>query len=122
MKVRLRSVEVMLAMVLFAVIAAAFLDFIGQYALRELHPLQFFADSNTYHRIYEGDSEIFDGSLVGVASNYLGPLTVLELLGGNIYLVMLLNVAMFSASVISIARLLRVDPLMVTALLALQSR
>ena len=36
----------------------------------------------------------FDGPLIGVSNNYLGPLLVLEMLRGNIYLVTLLNLGL----------------------------
>ena len=106
-------------MLLFAMAGALFLYLVGQYALFDEHAFQFFADSSTYHQIYAGDSISFDGTLIGVASNYLGPMLVLELLQGNIYLVMLLNTGIFLASVLQLARLLRLDPLKLAALLLL---
>lgn len=107
----------MLLMVLLSIGGAIFLYFIGQDALNELHPFQFFADSNTYHRVYkEGEEEVV---LVGVASNYLGPLAVLNALGGNVYLVMLFNTLIFTVSVIRIANRLNLDPLKVGVLLLL---
>ena len=112
-----RSVELTLLMALYALLAAAFLFFIGQDALNEQHPFQFFADSNTYLQIYAGDVLSFDGSLIGITYNYVGPLFVLRLLDGNIYLVMLLNVYLFTHSIIHIAKLLGLDPLKVVLLL-----
>ncbi len=106
-------------MLVFSFFAAMFLFWIGADALAEQHPFQFFADSNTYHRTYEGDALNFDGILIGVDSNYLGPLTVLRLLQGNIYLVMLLNVCMFTFAITHIAKLLGIDPLRVALLLFL---
>ena len=119
MRIRVRHVQLLALMTLFVVAAVAFLYLIGQDALQGRHPFQFFADSNTYLRIYTGEFDTFDGALIGVATNYVGPLLVLELLRGNVYLVMLLNVAIFCASLLQIATLLRVDPLKVAALLLL---
>jgi hypothetical protein len=113
---RIATVSLMLV---FSVAGAFFLTFIGADALAERHPFQFFADSNTYMQTYAGLADNFDGTLVGVGSNYLGPLTVLHVLQGNIYLVMLLNVYMFTHALLHIAKLLQLDPLRITLLLFL---
>lgn len=97
-------------MAFFSVGASLFLWLIGQDALNELHPFQFFADSNTYHRTYLGETD-FEGALVNVDANYLGPIVMLTLAQGNIYLVMLLNVALFTVSVTHICRLLGLSAL-----------
>lgn len=109
----------MVLMALFAAGAAVFLFFIGQDALNEQHAFQFFADSNTYHQIYAAGLVSFDGELIGVASNYAGPLLVLEILAGNIYLIMLLNTVLFSVSILRTSSLLRLNPLKLAALLLL---
>ncbi|MBI5720032.1 MAG: hypothetical protein HZC37_20350 [Burkholderiales bacterium] len=92
-------------MLLFSLLAAAFLWWIGQDALEDLHPFQFYADSGTYLRTYRGET-VFEGALVDVGANYLGPIAMLTLVQGNIYAVMLLNVALFTASVAAVSRLL----------------
>lgn len=117
MRVRAGLLEFYALMALFAASAAVFLATIGQDALAERHPFQFFADSNTYHQIYAGDMVSFDGALVGVAANYVGPLLVLEALRGNVYLVMLLNTLVFAWSVQRIARLLGIEPMKLALLL-----
>ena len=119
MRIQKKSLELLSLMALFATAAAIFLYLIGQYALIEQHPFQFFADSSTYHKVYAGDSPNFDGNLVAVNANYLGPIVILEILGGNIYLVMLLNVYLFCHSIIRITHLLKLDPLKVGVLLLL---
>ncbi len=78
-----------------------------------------YADSNTYINFYNGFANAFSDELLGVSTNYLGPLLVQPLLQGNIYLVMLLNVYLFTHSIIHIARLLGLDPLKVTLILLL---
>lgn len=119
MRIRGKSLELFALMTLFAACAALFLLLVGHDALKDQHPFQFFADSSTYHQIYAGALSSFDGTLVGVASNYLGPLFVLELLRGDIYLIMLLNNGIFVVSVLRIAGLLRLDPLKLAAVLLL---
>lgn len=109
---RTHGLALVLLMIVFCLGAAAFLWLIGRDALEELHPFQFFADSNTYHRTFRGDTN-FEGSLVGVDANYLGPMVMLALAQDNIYIVMLLNVALFSGSVWHISRLLRLDAFVV---------
>ncbi len=119
MRVRVRSLELLLLMVLFGMLAAVFLFLIGIDALNDRHPFQFFVDSNTYHKTYAGDSETFDGTLVGVDGNYLGPLLILTLAGGDPYLVMLINVCIYYFSIARITSLLKLDPLNVGILLLL---
>ena len=95
---------------IFALLAAIFLHQVGRYALAGFHPFQFFADSNTYHDSYSGLIAGPEG-FIDVSYNYLGPLIILSVLGGNIYLVMAFNVAVFSASMIAMCRTLRIEPL-----------
>lgn len=106
-------------MLLFTVLAMIFLAFIGAAALTDQGVFQFYADSITYHAIYSGDVDIAGGSLIGVASNYVGPMLVLKIAGGNVYNVLLLNVLIFSVSMVGVARTLRLDILRVTILLML---
>ena len=114
---RTKTVKFLLFMVLCAVSAAVFLFLIGQNALNGQHVFQFFADSNTYHQTYSEGVSDSNVSLIGVSNNYLGPILVLELLRGNIYLVMLFNMYLFTHSIICITRLLKLDPLKVGLLL-----
>lgn len=100
------------------ILGALFLYFIGQDALIGRHPFQFFADSNTYHDIYSGTMNTPDG-FIDVSYNFLGPLLILTLLSGNIYLVLILNVAIFVLSVIAICRMLDLNPLRAAAVLFL---
>ena len=108
--------EIVLSLLALLVImlGAAFMYFIGQDALIGQHPFQFFADSNTYHDIYSGVINTPDG-FIDVSYNFLGPLIILTLLGGNIYLVLILNVAIFVTSTILICRMLSLNPLRAAA-------
>jgi hypothetical protein len=104
--------EVVLVYLSIGVVIAGwiFLYFIGQYALIGNHPFQFFADSSTYHDIYSGFLVTAQG-FIGISYNFLGPLLILTATGGNIYLIMVANVIMFSLSLIFICRALGTDPL-----------
>lgn len=91
------------------IVGWVFLYFIGQDALIGNHPFQFFADSNTYHDIYSGFLVTARG-FIGISYNFLGPLLILSATGGNIYLIMVANVIMFTLSLIFICRALDTDP------------
>ena len=95
-------------------LGAAFLYFIGADALVGRHPFQFFADSNTYHDIYSGFMATPDG-FIDVSYNFLGPLLILSMVGGNIYLVLAINIIIFVVSLISISRMLDINPLKAAA-------
>jgi hypothetical protein len=56
---------------------------------------------------------------LSISDNYVGPLLVLQLMRGNIYLVMLFNVFVFWCAVVWITADLRLDPLKVGSLLLL---
>lgn len=118
-RVRVASIELLLLMTVFAASAMAFLYLVGIDALNDKHPFQFFSDSNTYHRAYAGEMESFEGDLVSINGNYLGPLMVLALVGGNPYLAMLFNVAIFYCSLLWITAQLKLNPVRVGALLML---
>jgi hypothetical protein len=105
-------------MTAFSVCAALFLWLVGHDALQELHPFQFFADSNTYHRTFNNEIS-FEGPLVNVNANYLGPMAVLSLVQANIYLVMLLNIALFTVSINHVSRLLGLNALALAGVLLL---
>lgn len=107
---RTNTLQFVCLMMLLSFGMQAFLFFIGQEALDGQHWFQFFADSNTYLQAYLGEG-MFNGSLVEVNNNYLGPILVLSLLQGNIYLVLILNVYLFTHSIIVISRLLNIDSL-----------
>lgn len=104
-------------MLVLTLVGLVFLSSIGIPALNGENAFHFFADSTTYIATYEGRDLRFDGNLIGVSNNYLGPITVLTLVGGNNYLVMVFNVIVFTLSVIAITRLLRVSALTAGVLL-----
>lgn len=95
------------------IVGLIFLYSVGQYALIGRHPFEFFADSNTYHNIYDGYIVLQEG-IVGVSFNFVGPMLILKLTGGNIYLVMIVNVLIFSLSMIAVSRVLQLDPVKTT--------
>lgn len=104
-----REIELVIISVAVMIFGGAFLYFVGQYALIGRNPFQFFADSSTYHDIYSGFMPTPDG-VIGVSYNFLGPLLILSATGGNIYLVMIANVVIFTLSMIFICRALNLDP------------
>ncbi len=106
-------------MLLFAASGMLFLLAVGAAALRDQDIFQFYADSITYLNIYDGDLDIAGGSLIGVANNYLGPMVILGLAGGNVYVVALLNILIFTLSIAAIARVLRLDAPRLAGLLML---
>ena len=106
-------------MLLFAAFGMFFLLVIGAAALRDQDIFQFYADSITYLNIYDGDLEIAGGSVIGVANNYLGPMVILGLAHGNVYVVALLNILIFTWSVAAISRVLKLDAPKLAGLLML---
>ena len=104
-----REARIWLISIGLVVAGLIFLYFIGQYALVGRHSFEFFADSETYYDIYQGFIHIDEG-LVGISFNFLGPMIILEMTGGNIYLVMIINVIIFSLSIVILARILKIDP------------
>jgi hypothetical protein len=119
LRVRVRSAQLALVLGCVTVLSAAFLLTVGSDALADRNPFQFFADSRTYMRIYAGEQSLANDALLSVSDNYVGPLLVLRIMRGNIYLVMLFNVVLFWLSTLTITAALRLDPLKVGGLLLL---
>lgn len=110
MTIKKNSVLLIVLMLSLGILGLFFLYYIGNNQLQETYPsMQFFADSNTYIKTYRGDAENFTGTLIGVDANYLGPLTILQVLQGNNYLILIFNVCVFTCSVIHIARSLKLN-------------
>ncbi len=82
----------------FSMLAIAFYFLIGKSALDGDVDFQFYADSLTYERLYK--ETYFDSlsDMVAVDGNFLGPLLVLELLGGGRVLVLCFNLFLLFAS------------------------
>jgi len=115
-----RSAPATLALLLgLGLCGALFLAAIGIDALEGRNAFQFFADSRTYHEVARGDLLDIEAwqDAVTVGGNFLGPLAVLRLTGQNYYLVLILNVALFAASTLSISHTLRLDSLRYTLVL-----
>lgn len=121
MKISLKTLKLMGVMLLVLLLGAFFLFFVGEDALEGKNEFQFFADSTTYHKLSRGEMPGVgdDFALLDISSstNYLGPLVVLRLMGDNVYLILLFNVALFSFSIRKVASLLKLDPVKVTLLL-----
>ncbi|WIW95945.1 hypothetical protein [Altererythrobacter rubellus] len=106
-----------------------FLKTVGYDAIFNNSFFQFFADSNTYHELYETKS--YDvASLIGVQNNLVGPLLILSIAQGNLYAVLFQNIIIFIASIILICKsysintsktailILLLSPMMVSSLLS----
>lgn len=119
LRIRVSSVALAAAGGWYILAGAVFLLLVGADALAGNHQFQFFADSSTYLRTFADRSVLGGEPLVGVAANYLGPMLLLRLVGGDIYLVLCVNVVMFVLSVASIARQLGLSSLKIAGLLAL---
>lgn len=108
----------MILMLTLSLFGMGFLFLIGNDQLQETLPsLQFFADSNTYIKTYQGDAENFEGSYIKIDANYLGPMMILNIFQGNNYLILLFNVCIFTCSIIKIARTLKISTLLFAGLL-----
>ncbi len=110
MKVRFQSLELVLLMALFVVAGSAFLFLIGRDALFERNSFRVLLGlehlpADLLRRA--GHRERLGGERL--EHNYVGPLLVLEMLGGNIYLVMILNVCIFVYSLLKICSLLKLE-------------
>jgi hypothetical protein len=102
-----------LAIIVIAMCSAGFLAWIGIDVLSGRSDSQFFADSTTYHEAARGDLIQLDsiGDLVGVASNFLGPVALVKLAGDNYYAVMLINAALLAFAIGSLSLTLRLNAL-----------
>ena len=114
---RKQSLYFILFMSIFTILALFFILTIGQDSLDGKNSFQFYSDSNTYIQAYKEAATGLDSSLVTVNNNFLGPLTILWLLQGNSYLVILLNVYIFTHSIIFITGKLNINTLEVGLLL-----
>lgn len=119
--VRVPSVLLFFATGFFLIAGAVFLAWIGAEALAGRNPFQFFADSGTYLRMYHNPSQYSDGELVGVSANFIGPMAVLSLVRGNIYLVMVVNAVIFLISLLWITKHLSLNPLKTGCVLGLST-
>ena len=108
-----------LLVIALVLLGCVFLYVVGIDALEGRSDFVFFADSETYHDAARGDLAGFDGiaDSIAVSANYLGPLLVLKLALQNYYAVLFINAGLFFASVASIARSLKLDPLRFALLL-----
>lgn len=77
---------------LYAVLAVVFYFVAGRDALDGIIDFQFYADSLTYEKAYLQNSFSSVSDMVSVGNNYLGPLLLLETVGGNRVLILLVNI------------------------------
>ncbi len=109
-----RTLRLGVALVLLCAIAvggAVFLATIGIDALEGKNEFQFFADSGTYHAVARGDVVGIEelNELIGIVGNFLGPLMIVKLAGGNYYAILVINCVLFFWSLVLITRALRID-------------
>ena len=116
MKIKKSNLLLIIVLFIFVGTGFLFLHYIGNEQLEETLPtVQFFADSNTYIKTYRGEGD--EGAVIRVDGNYLGPITILNILQGNSYLILLFNVLVFAISIICIANNLKIDSLWVSIFL-----
>jgi hypothetical protein len=111
MKLKKSHYLLFLVLFVFTVLGLVFLLLIGNSQLEEVFPsLQFFADSNTYIKTYQGYGD--QGTAIRVDGNYLGPSAILTLFHGNNYLILIFNVVIFAFSTAIIADILNINSLL----------
>lgn len=110
-RARVRADLAAAAVVGLMLLGSLFLATIGIDALEGRNDFAFFADSATYHEAARGGLGHIDGlgSMVGVASNFLGPLVLLRVAAENYYAVLALNCGLLLYAVLSLARTLRLN-------------
>lgn len=102
---RLRVSTVAIAAVVLA--AMAFLAAIGNRVLDgDVVSFQFYADSVTYEKTFRGDVGSVSSAqdIVAADRNYLGPLLLLSIVGGNRWGVLGLNCLLFASGVLLLAK------------------
>lgn len=77
---------------LYAALAVMFYFVAGRDALDGVIDFQFYADSLTYEKAYLESSFSSVSDMVSVGNNYLGPLLLLEAVGGSRILVLFVNI------------------------------
>ena len=92
-------------------VGSIFLYCVGDAALTGTANFQFFADSGTYMRLANGALGEVDSlrTLVGFSMNFLGPLAILRLAGENVYLVLLINIALYGIATTFLIRATQAD-------------
>ncbi|GAQ14820.1 hypothetical protein MODO_2512 [Myroides odoratimimus] len=75
--------------VLYFAFCLLFLSFVGVEAIKETVDFQFYADTNTYVRLYNAGYTINEVAQVNL--NLVGPLLILKSVFGNFYLVLFIN-------------------------------
>lgn len=105
-----QEIVLILLSLLFIALGWVFMYLIGRFALVGAHSFQFFADSNTYHDIYSGFIG-GPGDFIDVSYNFIGPMIILSMTGGNIYLIVVFNVLLFTLSMCVISRQVGINPI-----------
>lgn len=82
----------------YAILALAFFFVIGNQMLDGESSIQFFADSRTYELAALELKDLSPFELVRYNPNYFGPITILNLLQGNRWCVLIFNIVIFAAS------------------------
>ncbi len=84
---------------LYAVLAIIFFFVAGRDALDGLIDFQFYADSLTYEKAYLENSFNSLSEMVSIGNNYLGPLLLLDAVGGSRFLVLMVNISILFWSI-----------------------
>jgi hypothetical protein len=84
---------------LYSVLAILFFFVVGRDALDGNIDFQFYADSLTYEKAYLANSFSSVFEMVSVGNNYLGPILLLDAVGGSRFLVLLVNVSILFWSI-----------------------
>ncbi|MBB1149737.1 hypothetical protein H4K35_06260 [Myroides sp. NP-2] len=93
--------------IIYLVFCFFFLSLIGIEAIKETVDFQFYADTNTYVRLYDFGFTIKEVAQLNL--NLIGPLLVLKAVFGNFYLVLLVNLFVFYRIVVNSRKAFPVD-------------
>lgn len=94
---------------LYFVLVMAFFFVMGDAMLNEETSIQFFADSVTYEQAAIDLKELSALQLLIYNPNYFGPISILNLLGGNRWSVLVLNLFVFTLSLSLICSAISLD-------------
>lgn len=88
--------------ILYGLLLLIFFELIGLDAVREVVDFQFYADTPTYHMIYDLDLDYKE--IINLNPNLFGPLLILNIFNGNYHLIFLTNLLLLFISFSNIKR------------------
>lgn len=103
----------------YGLLALAFFFIMGDQMLDGESNIQFFADSRTYELAALELRGLSPFELIAYNPNYFGPITILNLLQGNRWCILVFNLLVFAASARLIINAVPVNPKLFVVLLAL---